>query len=68
MSMLDSCVHQKIQFSNAQTSVMHRTFHVSLRGPVIKFDNQWNIWNYMRTNEVTSGAITLCRTPHGYVD
>ena len=29
------------------------TFHVSLRGPVIKFDNQWDIWNFMRTNEAT---------------
>ena len=27
------------------------------RGPVIKSDSQWDIWNGMRTNEATSGAV-----------
>ena len=44
------------------------TFHVWLRGPVIEFDNQWDIWNYMRTNEATNRAMMPRRTPHGYVD
>jgi len=27
------------------------------RGPVIKSDNPWDIWNNVRTNEATSGAV-----------
>ena len=68
MNMLDSYVHQKIQFSRSAN--LRQTLDLSClrRGPVIKFDNQWGIWNRMRTNEATSGAVMLCRTPHGCVD
>ena len=38
------------------------------RGPVIEFDNQWGIWNCVRTNEATSGAMCSVVPPYGCVD